>query len=328
MFTLLSGVATTYSVIQAAGENTGERNTFMNCTWFNKQLLISNLATIAADINCIACSFDYFARAFSVTGGGGSITVIGGHMEANTDTDNWGFVRGSISALIVTGVTFAVTGNRIKYDLFWSDSTATNGGIFVRDCFLGTGPVTFAKYLIGGGGNARVDNLIQNNLGAHPVLAISLNLLAYGGFENSRYTAEWILSGADPAVRSDANARAESWSLSLPGVPGNQPFASSAFSCRPGQYFQGEYWYLCPTITGTGGTFLGQIEYLDRGGNSLHTTQITIINANVITWTRAGFKSFAPAPTGTASAKLSFVVFGVVSGNATTYIDDVVVNVA
>lgn len=328
MFTLLSGVATTYSIIQQAGDNTGERNTFLDCTWFNKQFLINNLATIAADIICIGCSFDYFQRAFSVTGGGGSITVIGGHIEADTDTDNWGFVGGSISALILSGVTFGVTGNRVNFDLFWSDSTATNGGVFIRDCFLGTGAVAFTKYVIGGTGNARVDNLIQNNLGSHPVLAASLNLLAYGGFENANYTAEWTLGGATPAVRSNARARTGKWSLSLPGAAGNRPFASSALLCRPGQYLQGEYWYLSPTITGTSGTFVGQIDFLDKGGNSLGTTRITVTTANVVTWARAGFKSLAPAPIGTVSAQLSFTVSGIASGNATSYVDDIVANIA
>jgi hypothetical protein len=328
MFTLLSGVATTYSVIQAAGNNTGERNSFINCTWFNKQFLISNLATLAADINCIACSFDYFSRAFSITGGAGSVTVIGGHMEANSDADNWGFVQGSISALILSAVTFAVTGNRSTHDLFWSDSTVTNGGIFIRDCFLGTGRVTFDKHLIGGGGNARVDNLIQSGFGAHPVIAASLNCLAYGGFENAHYVAEWILGGSNPAVRSSERARTGAWSLSLPGSAGNQPFASSSVACRPGQYFQGEYWYACPTIAGTSGTFLGKIEFLDRGGNSLGTTQITVAKANVTAWTRAGFRSFAPAPAGTVIAQLTFVVFGIASGDATCYVDDVIANVA
>ena len=179
----------------------------------------------------------------------------------------------------------------------------------------------------GSTGNCRVDNLIQSNGSAHPVIASPLNLLAYGGFESANYTAEWTLAGATPAVRSNAQAHSGTWSLSLPGAIGNSPSAFTTVPCRPGQYCQGEFWYLSATITGTSATFYAEVDYLDKAGNSLSTNVLLAITANVAAWTRLGFKVATPAPAGTVSAKLYFSVFGIAAGNATSYVDDIVVNV-
>jgi hypothetical protein len=329
-FTLTAGVNTTYSVIAtAAPNNAGERNSFMDCTWYNKLYLFDNLATVSADLNLTNCSLDYFVRALSVTGGGGSIFMYGGHMEANTDTDNWAAVVGAESSIVMTGVTLSVTGNRVNNDLFNSDSTVTNGGIFLRDCFFGTGANTFTKKLIGGTGNAGVFNLLQPAGGTKPALCAAQGLLAYPGFENALYTAEWTLGGTTPAVRSNAQAHSGTYSLSFPGAAaGNLPTALATFPCKPGQNFQGEYWYLSPAITGTGATFFLFVNFLDKGGNIIAQTEELQIVANVAAWTRAGFNSQPPAPPGTVSAQLSFGVNGIASGNATSYIDDLVVNIA
>jgi hypothetical protein len=324
-FTLTSGKATTYSVVQNAYP--GERQTFFDCQWFNKQLLIENSAG-SADMYFFGCSFDYFSRAFSCTAGG-TISVIGGHIESNTDSDYWGYASGSNSSIILADLQLTLTGNRTAYDLFRSDSTCTNGGIFVRDCAGGFGANTLSTHLIGGAGNSRVDNLIQSNGSEHPVIAAGLNLLAYGGFEQAAYANDWEFSGAATATRTSTYAHSGSYSLQLPFTSTNTPTRAAAKrACRPGSYIQGEFWYLAPLITGTGYTYHCEINYLDNAGASLATTGVMTVTTSIETWTRRGFKTQTPAPAGTVSAQLLFSAYGVTNGTESGYLDDVIINIS
>jgi hypothetical protein len=324
-FTLTSGRATTYSVIQSGYP--GERQTFIDCQWFNKQFLIENSAG-ASDLFFIGCSFDYFTRAFNCTAGG-TISVIGGHIESNTDIDNWAYVSRSDSSIIMADLQLTLTGNKTAYDMFWSDATCTNGGIFIRDCVAAFGPRTFSTHLIGGAGNARVDNLIQNNGSNHPVIARGLNLLAYGGFEQSSYANDWAFSGTTVASRTNAYSRSGTYSLQLPFTANDAPTRAVAKrGCSPGRYIQGEFWYLAPSIEGTGYAFHCETSYLDDAGASLGTTAVMVVTTNVTTWTRQGFKAQTPAPVGTVTAQLLFVANGVTSGTATGYLDDVILNIS
>lgn len=324
--TQLTGTGTTYSVLQQNATNSGERNSFISCIWFNKQLLVSNVSTSGGDVAFIDCSFDYFTRAFNITGGS-NIFVIGGHMESNTDSDNWGFVSGGSSSLIIQNLEISMTGNKTAFDMFWSDATTTNGGVFLRDCVYGPGANTMTKHIVGGAGNARVENLITGSGGVHPTLAASLNVLAYGGFEQSAYANDWTFSGTTPPVRSNAQAHTGTWSLSVPFTAGNTNTQGVALrACKPGQYAQGEFWYLTPGIGGSGYQLVVQIDYLDAAGAVIFSTVVLNQTTSLAVWTRQGIATLAPAPTGTVSARLLVAGFGNGAGTQTGFVDDIILN--
>ena len=319
---------TTYSVIApAAPQNAGERNCFIDCAWFNKALLILNQATTFGDIFCQNCSFDYFTNAINVTGGAGIVTCHGCHFEANTDLSQWGIVTGASSQIMIQGCTLSCTGNRTTWDLFWSDSTCTNGGITIRDCFVGTGANTFTTRLVGSTGAARVENVVLQYYGSRFAFSAAVNTLAYGGFESANYAAEWTLTAG--ANQSTTQAHTGTHSCQLPGTNSQNPNAVATVPCKPNQYAVGEFWFYSPLMTT--GAFNGTLSYLDKGGNVLLAlTVMAWTNANpppnANTWTKRGFGTVSPAPPGTVSASIDFQITGT-STNLTGYIDDVILNV-
>lgn len=204
VFTVYIGQSTNYSVIQQNAAQSGERNVFINCQWFNKDLIAQNQGN-ALELFFDDCSFDYFNRAFSITGGG-KIHVRGGHIEWSSDVDFVGYVAGPPGLLTITGTNFAFTGaTKSVSDVFFSDGTCTVGGVFLRDITLG-GSGAITSRLIGGTGNCRVDNVSAFVGGDRPTLAYGRNLLAYGDFESASFSDEWALSGTTPPAQSTTQA--------------------------------------------------------------------------------------------------------------------------
>jgi hypothetical protein len=118
------------------------------------------------------------------------------------------------------------------------------------------------------------------------------------------------------------------YSLSFPASSTNTPQAVATRPCLPGQYVQGDFWYMVPAITGTGGTFYCEVDYLDEAGASITGANVVLaVTANVAAFTRIGFKFQVPAPAGTVSAKLLFEIFGTTSGAPIAYVDDLVFNI-
>jgi hypothetical protein len=322
-FTLTEGEATTYSVIQS--KYPGEKQTFIDCQWFNKQLLISNMAG-PADLYFIACSFDYFTRAFTCSGGG-SISVIGGHMESNTDIDVWGCTSNADSALMLIGSQITLTGNKVAFDMFRSDASCTHGGVSIHDCIAGFGGHAFDTHFIGGGGRGRVDNLIQSAGDHHPAMAAGLSLIAYGGFEESLYSNDWVFGGTVQPIRTAECSHQGTHSLKLAFTAGHERSRLTAIrGCTPGRNLQGEFWWYAPAITDTGYTLLCEVAYLDNAGGHIELTTIMIATQSSRTWTRRGFSARIPAPAGTVAASISFSAYGVKSGSAASYLDDIILN--
>lgn len=323
-FTNLSGSATTYSIeVLTGATNAGERNTFTECMWNNRNYIL-NHTNANANTHFTDCSMDYSTRAFTVTAG--AVYVTGGHIENSADSDYYYYVSGGSSLLSFVDVDISTTAAKTTYSPFYSDSTCTNGGIVIRDCRYNQ-TSTFSVPLVGGTGRTFVENVSFPASTSRSPISAYQNYLAYGGFESANYTAEWTLGGSTPAVRSNAQAHAGTYSLSFPATSTNTPSATLTMPMKPGQFVLGELYYMVSSITGTSGTFYIQVDYIDKGGNSLSSSALLAQTTNVASWTRLPVTFNAPAPAGTVNFKLLINIFGTASGTPTAYVDDVVLNV-
>lgn len=317
-FTIFSGVPSTYSISIPNETNSGERNSFNNCMWNNRPLIL-NQAEPDTSTFFNNCSFDYGARMMTITAG--AVFVIGGHVEHSVDTDYWFHISGINTLLSFSDVSFHSQAAKANYSPFYCDSTSTGSGIVI------TGGnwnqlSSISVPLIAGTGKTQVSRLQMLASASIPTISVYQNALAYGGFESANYTAEFTL--ANGAIRSNTTARTGTWSLSFPASSGVTPSAFCTFPCTPGQKVCGEYWYQVPAITGTGGTFYTQVDYLDKGGNVISNVYgVAITTVNVANWTRIPFQ-FPPAPAGTVGVKLFWNVFGTTSGTPIAYVDDVI----
>jgi len=318
-FTLISGTPTTYSITFPELTNNGERNMFIDCFWFNRKYVVDcsngNLTTMF-----IGCSIDGAARAFTLSAG--HTYMVGCHIEYTDDTDYWFSVANENTLLSLENCEIISQSAKTNYSPFYSDSTAEMGGVVLKNCAFGIGAAMTVP-LIGGTGRALVQNLVSQKSGTKPpAVAESQNYLAYGGFESANYTGEWTLSGG--AIRSSAQARTGTYSLSFPASVGVTPTAITTMPAQPGQQVLGRLYYKALNITGTSGTFYVQIDWLDKGGNSLGGSAQLSVTSNVTSWTMLSLNFQTPAPKSTINYKLSVNIFGTASGTPTAYIDDVI----
>ena len=318
-FTLTSGTPTTYSITFPQLTNNGERNMFIDCFWFNRKYVVDcsngNLSTMF-----IGCSIDGAARAFTLSAG--HTYMIGCHIEYVDDTDYWFHVSGENTLLSFENCEIISQSAKTSFSPFYSDSTAEMGGVVLKNCAFGI-VSSMTVPLIGGTGRAVVQNLISQKSGTKPpAVAESQNYLAYGGFESANYTGEWTLSGG--AIRSSAQAKTGTYSLSFPASSGVTPTAIMTMPAQPGQQVLGRLYYKALNITGTSGTFYIEINWLDKGGNSLGGSAQLAVTSNVTDWTMLSLHFQTPAPKGTVSYKLTINIFGTASGTPTAYVDDVI----
>ena len=318
-FTLTAGTPTTYSITFPQLTNNGERNMFIDCFWFNRKYVLDcsngNLSTMF-----IGCSIDGAGRAFTVTAG--HIYLIGCHIEYVDDTDYWFHVVNENTLLSLENCEIISQSAKTSFSPFYSDSTAEMGGVVINNCAFGI-VSSMTVPLIGGTGRALVQNLVSQKSGSKPpAVAESQNYLAYGGFESADYTDEWTLSGG--AIRSTAQARTGTYSLSFPASLGVTPEAILTMPARPAQQVLGSLYYKALTITGTSGTFFVQIDWLDKGGNSLGGSAQISVTTNVTAWTLLPLNFQVTAPKGTVNYRLTVNIFGTASGTPTAYIDDVI----
>lgn len=127
--------ATTYSITQLNGNNTGERNVFINCSFYNKQFICQN-AGPGADLYFQNCSLDGFNVLF-LSSGGSSIYADNCHIESNTDVAYWIMAGAALTLLAPPSGTSSTlvsnwTGSTGAYNIIFSDSqvktvTLTNG---------------------------------------------------------------------------------------------------------------------------------------------------------------------------------------------------------
>lgn len=319
-FTVTSGVPTTSSLTFAMLTNNGERNTFIDCFWYNRKYVLDQ-SNGNGDTIFIGCSIDGAARSFTVTGG--RIYLIGCHIEYVDDTDYWFYVSGQNTLLSFESCEIVSQSAKTAYSPFYCDSTCTVGGIQLQNCYFSI-VLAMTVPFINGTGRTFVKNINCLEVSARPAsVSDSQNYLAYGGFESSNYTAEWTL--ANGAVRSSAQAKTGTYSLSLPATGGTGviPSASMTMPISPGQQVFGSLYYKVLNITGTSGTFYIEINYLDKGNNSLSGAALLSTTVNVTDWTLIKLNFLTPAPKGTVSYSVSISLFGASSGTPTGYIDDV-----
>lgn len=321
-FEVTTGTVTTYSTDMLASANAGERNIFLNCMWTNRDYVFKQTDG-DADTYFIGCSFDGSANNVMDIDAG-AVYMQNCHIEQNSDTGYYFTVNGANSLLQMTNCELQIQAAKANKSPFYSDSSATNGGIVIQGMRY-TQTSTVTTVLIDGAGRATVGNLSVPAATSRSAISSFSNYLAYGGFEDANYTDEWTL--ANGAIRSAAQKRTDSYSLSFPASTGVTPSANLAISAKPGQYLLGELWYLAPDVTGTSGTFYVQIDWRDAGGNSLGSSALLIATTNVATWTRLQITFDSPAPAGTADVNVLINLFGVASGTPTGYVDDVIIEV-
>jgi hypothetical protein len=314
-----SGGGDSYSVTQANAKNSGERNSFVACAWYNKlhfvQLLYGN-----SDMFFVDCSMD--GDGVFIYNTAGTVVYLGGHMELIADSANAVYCKGPNAVVLIQGTEVVIDTDRRKFDIFYSDSTVSNGGICVDDIVLASGGRQLDTYLVGGDGMSRIGRVIQLANSSFPTLSRASSLLAYGGFESDAFAAEWTLSGA--AGRSTAYARSGKWSMSLASTGDSTAAAVLTRTCAPGQCAQGELWYMFPRRSS--GTLYGTLEFLDAGGRPLagYGSVIMTVSDAFENWRRARFWIARPAPPGTVFVRMSIDLFGVLEGTETGYVDDVV----
>lgn len=321
-FTITYGTPTTYSLNFPAETNCGERNMFVGCMWNNRPLVFDN-SNGSSSTFFHGCSIDGEGRFLTLSGGGATF-LTGCHIEHFDDSAHWIHVSGTNTYCAVSHSELVTQSSIINFSPFYSDSTCSNGGVGLTDLYLGFGVNTMTAPLIAGTGMAKADRIVTSLDGPKPgEVSATLNYLAHGGFESANYAGEWDLTFG--AVRSNAQARTGSWSLSFPATTLDNPRAVATMPMAPGQNAYGSYYYLVPAIAGTSGTFYVETNWLDKGGQSLGGVSQLVVTGNVGTWTRGTLNHQTPAPKGTVSFSVAFSVFGVAAGTPTAYVDDVTI---
>jgi hypothetical protein len=302
---------------------TGERNTFIDCFWFNKFYLM-NLQSPNSDTWFQNCSIDTFYRAFNVLAGQCYVNMC--HMENVTDVDVWGYAANP-ALLSITNSIFTTQIAKTVYDFFTSGSGNT-GGVVILNCALNGGGRPLTTYLVGGGGNTRVDGLTLAAGDQHPSIGPGANRLAYGSMESASWAGDWTLSGGTPPTQSNGAAHTGTYSMKFAGSSTNFPGAVASRACVPGQFAICDLWWQAPTM-GNSTAFSISLNYADAAGNAL-TGSTALVNdtATVSTWTHLRGYLGAAAPPGTVSATLVISMTGTTSGSPIAYVDDLALYVA
>lgn len=318
-FAITGGTGYDCSQLMQSGSNNGENIEYIACFFGNAGKGIRCLNGNAS-MFFRGCSGDYVTLLLDVQGG---YVEWDGYIESSNDLNYWAKVSGVNSVLRITGK-MAVAGNKSAYEIFYSDSTAIQGGLILDLSISIGGGIAYnppSYNLIAGTGRAVINLRSTDNATQHYPIGGGTNQLAYGDFESANYTVEWTL--ASGAIRSSAQKRNGTYSLSFPSSGGVTASGYHNTPCKPGQFFTCGLWYLVPTITGTGGTFYMALDYLDAGGNSLSSGFVLAQTTNVTAWTHLNACLTVPAPIGTVNARISISLFGVSTGTPIGYIDDV-----
>jgi hypothetical protein len=322
-FQIISGAPTTYSIHATVATNSGERQTFNDCMWNNRDLVCLH-ESANANMFFNSCSFDYSANTVMQVSSG-AVFLTGCHIENNSDANYWFAVSGQSSVLSIVNSDIHIQSVKPNYSPFYSNIDCTSGGVILDNVRVtGSNPVTLNP-LVGGLGHTVVRNAYNPAPSGTNLASAWQNQLAYGDFEAANYTADWTLSGG--AIRSSAQAHAGTYSLSFPASIGVSPAALGIWPCNSTQRFAASLWYLVPAISGTSGTFYITHSFLDKAGNVLASGANLIQTTNIASWTKLDIRPQTVPPTGAVNVQLSVNIFGVASGTPVGYIDDVLVNV-
>lgn len=320
------GATTLYSVSNPNSTNSGERNEFISCMWFNRKNVFDQ-SNISADTYFNNCSFDY-AGGRSMTLTGGYTTLTNCHIEDSNDTDWWFYVNSQstwvYTTLTLIGCNITTGAAKANYAHFYCDDTVTNGGVFITSSIFVQGNTWTAKLVDGAGNAYSTDNAYINQV---PVISDAQNSLAYGQFESANWEDEWTLAGTTPPARSTTQKHAGTYSILFTGASANAPMMITTAKIVPGQYATVEWWNLVQSITGTSCQFYVNMSVLDRGGNQLENYNYNT-TTNVTSWTKNKLYPIGPAPKGAVEVKLTIGMFGAVSGAPLGYVDDVLLTIS
>ena len=316
-FTQTSGIANTSYSVAISSSAEGERNSFIDCFWFNKFYLM-NLQSPNSDTWFQNCSIDTFYRAFNVLAGQCYVNMC--HMENVTDVDVWGYAANP-ALLSITNSIFTTQIAKTVYDFFTSGSGNT-GGVVILNCALNGGGRPLTTYLVGGGGNTRVAGLTLASGDQHPSIGPGANLLAYGTMESSSWAGDWTLSVTGTPTQSNTVAHSGTYSMKLAGSSTTSPGAQATRACVPGQFAIADLWWQAPTM-GSSTAFVVALSYTDAAGVLLSgSTNLVNDTAVVSTWTHVQYGLSIAAPPGTVKAILAIYMFGTTAGSPVAYVDD------
>jgi len=188
----------TYSIVNPAGGNSGERNEFLCCQWFGRQYILDQ-SNGNADTYFTNSSLDYsFGRMITLTNG--SVFINQCHIEDNSDNDYYLYASGPNTLLSVSSTTLTLTNPqdkpKVEFSPFYSDASCTGGGIVINGLMIAD-ISELATPLIGGTGRAIVSGLSQYSIFPRAPISAFSNLLAYGGFESAgwHFGDGWISGG-------------------------------------------------------------------------------------------------------------------------------------
>ncbi len=117
LFTQTLGTATTFSVIQNSVSNNGERVSFVDCWWYNRQLFITNVSG-TADIYVRGGSMDGCVQAVLATNGG-SVFLSNVHIESGSDINYW-FSATINSSIFVDECYFVLDASKPTFPIFYN----------------------------------------------------------------------------------------------------------------------------------------------------------------------------------------------------------------
>lgn len=324
VFTILSGSPSTYSIAVPSGTGSGEKNTFVDCLWYNRPM-IGTFSNGNADTYFDNCSLDYFGGdGFDITAG--SVFVRGTHIENNDDTGTWfNLSSNANAALNITDSQIAITAAKANFSPFSVDDAVTNGGLYLSGIYIADANAMTVPLVIGTG-KVIITPFAFYASGGDFTVGDAVNRLAYGTFENANYAGDWTFTGSTPPARTNTKARTGTYSLLFTGASGSTPQAMRNIPCEPGQRFVAEFWYQTSALSGTSGTFFSQASFCDVAGNSLVGSNALSVMTNIGTWTKVTIGMALPAPKGTDHVTFAINIFGTGSGTPLAYIDDVIVN--
>jgi hypothetical protein len=328
IFTITAGSPSTYSLnVLAAATNAGENNAFTNCKWFNRPLVL-NQTNGSAQTIFNQCSLDYCKRIMTITDG--VVRINGGSIEDTDDTDYWFHVDGDRPDLKLSNVGIGIMGNKTAYSPFYTTADIEHG-IWLENINIGTGSIsTMSVDLVTGGGGVHARWMQYGKDALKPMIGLSANQLADGGFEAATAISEWDITGstgATPPAISAAQAHTGANSLLLTGTDAITPKAKLLIPVLPGQHPTGSFWYMASSLTGSEGTLYVTMSYVDRGGTDVGWGNIVSITADTAWVKNSEITAYNCAPPGAVNYKIEFELSGVTTGTALVYIDDVIVNV-
>lgn len=299
--------------------NYGERLTFISCSFYNSDNLIKQ-SNAHGSMKFITCSFDYQSyKVFHITGG--RITVIGGHIEADSDNDFWWYVEGNGSLLQLQGVEIVAKSDKdgkSNSEIGYSHENTALGGIQLTDCFMSI-PKYNRQFLIGGNGRVIVNNLVTNQYDKRFAISKGSNRLRDGEFKNDEALLDWNIVRGVPVIDTTVyNSGQSSLKFVSPDTKGI--VLKKEFACSPNELVTTTLFVKTENLAINAKNFYIQRLYLDANGNVL--LDMTKIFSEDIDWRLCIFQDNKPAPPGTEKFQLR-ISTGLWNTDCSAWIDDV-----